>query len=277
MSNKEIRSWSINRFRDNGGNCFSISMFMFSIAAFIFTFFSAVRLIFERVGWERFFSLSELKESFDVKIFWVLIVTALLPLLIQEWWIVNRIMLDIARGDDFVETRKYLNAHLALYGGKAILCTIDGFLRKVVMLVPAVLGGYGIHFIIHSSKAAQLSSVRLLILMLCIGFTGVWIGLFVRYIISVALVPYIMQLNPRAKPSEAVKLSKRLMEGNHTKYLLFQLSFLKFLPLLLFIYPFFIVYPYYKISKITYAEAILGDLWQDKLKATIKRWRRYSL
>ena len=59
--------------------------------------------------------------------------------------------------------------------------------------------------------------------------------------------------------------------------ILFQLSFLKFLPLLLFIYPFFMVYPYYKISKITYAEAILGDLWQDKLKATIKRWRRYSL
>lgn len=277
MNNKEIKKWSITRFRDNGGNCFSLSMFMFSIAVFVFVAFNAIRLIFEQVGWERFFSWKAFKSSADVKLFWVLTAIALLPVLIQEWWILNRLLLDIARGDDFIETRKYLNAHLSLYGRKAIMFTIDMFLRKVAMFVPALFGAFGVYFIIYGSRGNQLSSARLLLLMLCIGFTGVWIGMFVRYLISVALAPYIMLLNPRAKVSEAIKLSKRLMEGNHTNYLMYILSFAKFIPLLLFVYPFFMLFPYYKICKVTFAEAMLGDLWQDKLKASIKRWRRYTL
>ena len=277
MSNKEIKLWSISRFRDNGGNCFSLTMFMLSIMVFVFSSFWAVRIIFEQVGWERFFSWKEFKSSFDVKLFWFFVILLLIPVLIQEFWVIDRLFLDIARGDDFVETRKYLNAHLTLYGRKAILFSVDLTLRKLFMLIPAFLGIYGIYFIIDSSKGTQLGSVRLLLLMLCIGFTGVWVGVFVRYLASVALVPYIMHLNPRARISEAVKLSKRLMEGNHLRYLMFILSFLKFIPLMLFIYPCFMIYPYYKICRVTFAEAMLGDLWQDKLRASIKRWRRYSL
>ena len=49
MSVEQIKVRSRARFRENGGNCFSLSMFLFSIAGFLFVFFSSVRLIFEHL------------------------------------------------------------------------------------------------------------------------------------------------------------------------------------------------------------------------------------
>ncbi len=277
MTVEQIKIKSRARFRDNGGNCFSLSMFMFSIVGFLFVFFSSVRLIFEEVGWEKYFSLRNLRYDSDVTIFWAVILALITPLLIGEWWVINRLYVDIARGEDFVETKKYLNAHVNIYGLKTLRLTIDMLLRKFIMLIPALAGAYGVYYLAAGTPHAQLSSLKLLLLMLCIGFTGVWLGIFTRYTISLAMVGQIMLLNPRASISKAVALSKKLMEGNHMKYFVFHLTFVKFIPLFVFIYPLFVVYPYYKICKVTFAEEILGDYWQDKLRATVRRWRRYSL
>ena len=277
MSVEQIKVRSRARFRENGGNCFSLSMFLFSIAGFLFVFFSSVRLIFEQVGWEKYFSLRALRYDGDVMIFWAIIMLLMTPLVVGEWWVINRLFVDISRGEDFVETKKYLNAHVNIYGFKALLLAIDILLRKFIMLIPALIGGYGIYYLVAGTPHAQLSSLKLLLLMLCIGFTGVWLGIFFRYIISLAMVNQIMLLNPRAKISKAVALSKKLMEGNHMKYFVFHLTFVKFIPLFILIYPFFVVYPYYKTCKVTLSEEILGDYWQDKLKASVRRWRRYSL
>ena len=276
MTVEQIKIKARHRFRDNGGNSFSMTIFVASILFFIYAFFMSIKIIFDQVGWENYFTLKGLRSDPDVMIFWLLQAVILLPLLSTEWWTVSRLYIDIAKGSDFVETKKYLNAHAFAYARKAIEVSLAVGIRKILMFLPAVGGAFGVYYIINSG-GEQLSSPKLLLLMLCIGFTGVWTGLFIRYIISLSMMPFIMCLNPRAKISKAIDLSKRLMDGNHMKYLMFMLSFAKFVPFFILIQPIFIVYPYYKICLVTFAEEILGDYWQDKMAASIRRWRRYSL
>ncbi|MBR1423719.1 MAG: hypothetical protein IJ571_09810 [Ruminococcus sp.] len=276
MTIEQIKRKARHRFRDNGGNSFSLTIFVASILFFVFAFFLSIKIIFDQVGWGKYFTMKELRSDYDVMLFWAVMLLILLPLLTAEWWTVSRLYIDIAKGSDFVETKKYLNAHAWSYSKKAVQVSLAVGIRKIIMLLPAVGGGFGVYYIINKG-GEQLSSPKLLLLMLCLGFTGVWTGLFIRYIISLSMMPFIMCLNPRAKISKAIELSKRLMDGNHMRYLMFVLSFAKFVPLFILIQPIFIVYPYYKVCLVTFAEDILGDYWQDKMSASIRRWRRFSL
>ena len=84
-----------------------------------------------------------------------------------------------------------------------------------------------------------------------------------------------MVLNPRTNIFDACDLSVRLMDGKHVRYITFVASYLKFLPFMLLIYPFFGVYPYFKVSYSLFMYELLGDKNHDKMPGMIKRWKKY--
>ena len=51
--------------------------------------------------------------------------------------------------------------------------------------------------------------------------------------------------------------------------------FVKFLPTLIFVYPIFAFYPYFKVSYSLFMREMLGDRSTDKLPGMIRRWKKY--
>ena len=146
---------------------------------------------------------------------------------------------------------------------------------KFFALIPALVSGYGVYYWGLKNKINELTSLRLFGFMLCLGITLVWVGVWIHYCISLALTPYIMALNPRSDIFDACDLSVKLMEGMHLKYISFLASFVKFLPLIILVYPVFAIYPYFKVCYVTFMEDILGDYRRDKMPGMIKRWKKY--
>lgn len=63
-----------------------------------------------------------------------------------------------------------------------------------------------------------------------------------------APVPYIISINPKIKLREALKASRKIMEGEYLHFLLFKLSFSGWFLSCIFLFPVFFVFPYYKQS-----------------------------
>ena len=126
------------------------------------------------------------------------------------------------------------------------------------------------------NRTDELTSLGLFVFMLCIGFTIIWLGLFVKYCASLALAPYIMSLNPRTNVFDACDLSAKLMEGHYGQYFSLMISFVVYIPLLILIYPIFVVYPFWAASYDTMIKDIMGSYWQDKMPSMIRRWQKYQ-
>ena len=146
---------------------------------------------------------------------------------------------------------------------------------KLVMFSPIVLSGYLIYMWGQRNRTDELTSLGLFVFMLCIGFTIIWTGIFIKYCASLALAPYIMSLNPRTNVFDACDLSAKLMDGHYGQYLSLLLSFVVYLPLMVLIYPIFVLYPFWAASYDTLIKDIMGDYWQDKMPAMIRRWQKY--
>lgn len=277
MNNKEIRQAAAQRIAKNSGNCISLTAFMFAVFVFLGLCELTLWLIFKQLGWGYVFTFAGLKKYASVKIFWIINAMLVLPFAAFEMWTVRRLFVDISRNENYVATRQYINAHSFTYYRKTIFASLIINSLKFFSAVPLIICIHGVYYWGYICKLSELTSMGLLCFMFSLGLSLVMLGLTVHYWISLALAPYIMTLNPRTNVFDACDLSVRLMDGQHGRYIYFMLSFAKFIPAMLFIYPFFGIYPFYRMCYIVLMEDILGDYWQDKMPGMIKRWRKYSV
>ena len=112
--------------------------------------------------------------------------------------------------------------------------------------------------------------------MLALGFTLVWLGLWIKYCISLSLTRYIVTLSPKMNIFDACDLSCRLMDSKHTRYIFFWIYNLRYLLPCLLIFPSSVFIPYVKISYTIFVKELMGNYWQDKYPLMIERWRRRS-
>ena len=276
MNEKEIRSEAFQWLRKRWDNVFVLSLFE---TALVFAFIAIELAVYSIcVHFEIDYSLSLTKlVSTPMNIFMLIfrvmmIIFALLP----ELFIIRRFYLDILAGRDLFETRRYIIYNTRRIHPRITLTCFVTAMLKLFALTPMLIGIYGIYYFGRQARSDDLSTFVLFMFMLSMGFTVVWLGLFVHYCISLSLTKYIMSLNPRANIFDACDLSVKLMEGNHTRYIQLMLSFAKFLPLLVLVYPLFIFVPYYRASQAVLAEEIMGSYWHDKLPAMVKRWNKYA-
>jgi hypothetical protein len=276
LSNKELKKQAYTRLNGRWG---TVSALMLFKLAFLLAFVVAEMLLYEIL--KRMDIQYSLYPSyvfgthlgrFMVCVRLLLICVLFLP----EFFILHRIMTDIYLGRNFVETRTYIQYNVRRLLPKIVGGTLLPLFLRLFVLSPLGLGIYGIYYWGWKRSGDSLTTLGLFIFMISIGFTIVWAGVFVHYSISLKLTKYILALNPRANVFDACDLSVRLMEGQHMRYIGFLVSFIKFLPLAVLIYPALAIEPVFRMSEMAFAQDVMGNYWQDKMPAMIHRWRKYA-
>ena len=180
----------------------------------------------------------------------------------------------INTGEDGGVVERYIAMHPKRIMLPGVKLSIQLLFYKILVLSPMLIGIYGV---LHFSSKEVVSSISLfgmVCFMLSIGFSIVWLGVCIHYFMSLSLVPFISQLNPRANFFDACDLSVKLMESKHMRLVSFYISWLPWLPLAVLIYPLIFIYPYYSAAQVILAREIMGDYWQDKLPAMARRWQK---
>ena len=275
MTNDEIKREAKRILSKNSGNCASLMIFMFAVIAFILMCEITTYLVLKTIGWQWIFDITQFFANKTVMWYWIIKVIILSLLLMPEFFIIRRMFIDTIDGDSYINTRQFISAHSFKYYTNALYKSFIYYLIKFFTAVPGFICVYGVYYWGWVCKLDTLTSAGLFAFMMCLGCAVIWIGFYFHYCISISLTPYILSLNPRTNVFDACDLSVKLMDGQHYRYISFLMSFAKFLPALLLVYPFFVIYPYFKTSYIVFIQDIMGDYWQDKMPAIIKRWRKY--
>ena len=275
MTVKEIHKAAKVTLKSKSGSIISLSFF--SSCIFIFLVLCEIISYFalKQLGYEWIYSFQGLKADKSGLIYWISKIILFTILLLPENAVLRRLFIDLIAGTSVADTRMYISAHSGTFYIQALYYSFIPKFMKFFALVPAMISSYGIYYWGLNSRLSELTSSGLFGFMMCLGFTLVWLGVWIHYCISLALTPYIMALNPRSNIFDACDLSVRLMEGQHIKYLSFLFSFVKFIPLLLLVYPIYGIHPYYKVCYILFMEDIMGDYHRDKMPGMIKRWKKY--
>jgi len=110
----------------------------------------------------------------------------------------------------------------------------------------------------EKSYEKALTLFVLLFFMMSVLIVLLSIYLVLNSIVCLHLLPVIIMHNPLIPLSQAISMSFKKAEGNRLRIISFHLSFLKYLPVCLFLYPIIIVFPYYVMSDLILVEDILG-------------------
>ena len=275
MTNKQIKAESIKILSEKSGDCISLMIFTTSIVAFIFLCEIVTYLVLKNLGWEWIYDITLFFSNKIVACYWILKISVLAPLLMTEFSVIRRMFIDSVLGDGYISTRQYISAHSLNFYSHAFFNAVIYYFIKFVTAVPGFICLYSIYYWVWICRLNTLTSSGLFAFMMSIGFSLIYSGFYFHYCISISLTPYIMALNPRTNVFDACDLSVKLMEGNHSRYISYLLSFVKYLPALVFVCPFFAIFPYFKTGYILLVRDIMGNYWQDKMPGMVKRWKKY--
>ena len=276
MTNKQIRAKAVEKLNGHWGTAIALTVFKVSFLLAWAVFEALLYFIFDHVEIEYNFYPNYMFGTHFGRFMTIVRLLVLLFVLNPERYILRRIYVDIYSGRNFTETRRYIQHNSRAVHPRATFSMMLPMALRMIVLSPIFVSLYGIYYWGFSQKSSSLTTAGLFVFMISIGFTIVWAGVFLHYCISLSMTKYIMLLNPRANIFDACDLSVRIMDGKHTRYIMFLLSFAKFIPLLLMFYPIFVLEPYFKMCWCAFAEEIMGSYWQDKYPAMIHRWNKYA-
>lgn len=276
ISNKEIKSTALKRLKGNWGNSIALTVLSTVFICFMISCEILVYILSKEFSTKNFYSFDFLFKTTAGRISILIRLFFIFIFLMPELYICRRLYIEVSSGRGLVSTRQYLQHNFFKIIPRAIYTAVITTMLKLFVAAPIAIGMYEIYYWGWVCKIEELTSIGLFCFMLSVGFTFVWIGVFLHYCISLSLTRYIMTLNPRANIFDACDLSVKLMEGKHLRYMKFLFSFLKYLPTFILIYPVFVIMPYYRFSYIVFVEDIMGDFWQDKFPAMIQRWEKYA-
>ena len=261
---------------DRMGDALIITMHAVTNVSMIALMEFALYLILERFGLGYYYDLRNIFRIPWVAVMWGIQALVIISFLTYQRHVVRRMFVDITIGKDYILTRQYIFAHTNEFIRLSLKSSLIMNFLKFVMLMPALLSCYLIYLWSMRNRTDELTSPGLFVFMLCIGFTIIWLGFFVKYCASLALAPYIMSLNPRTNVFDACDLSAKLMDGHYGQYFSLIISFVVYVPLLILIYPIFVLYPFWAASYDTMIKDIMGSYWQDKMPSMIRRWQKYQ-
>lgn len=273
---RQIKIKARNSLNDSMGDAITVTVHAVTNVCMIALIEFALYLILARFGLGYYYDLRNIFKIPWVAIMWGIQAVVIISFLTYQRTILRRLFVDISIGKDYIRTRQYIFAHTNEFIKISLRSAMITSFLKLVMFSPLVLSGYLIYIWGVRNRTDELTSLGLFVFMLCIGFTIIWTGIFVKYCASLTLAPFIMSLNPRTNAFDACDLSAKLMEGHYGQYFSLLLSFVVYLPLMLLIYPIFVVYPFWAASYCTMVKDIMGDYWQDKMPAMIRRWQKYQ-
>lgn len=272
---RQIKVKARNSLNDQMGDALTITMHAVTNVCMIALLEFSLYLILARFGLGYYYDPRNIFKIPWVAVMWGIQAVVIISFLTYQRTVLRRMFVDITVGKDYILTRQYIFAHTNEFIKISLRSSLVMNFLKLVMFSPIVLSGYLIYMWGQRNRTDELTSLGLFVFMLCIGFTIIWTGIFIKYCASLALAPYIMSLNPRTNVFDACDLSAKLMDGHYGQYFSLLLSFAVYLPLMVLIYPIFVLYPFWAASYDTLIKDIMGDYWQDKMPAMIRRWQKY--
>ncbi len=273
LTNREIKKMAASRLKENIVSAILTSLYLCSVLILIILTETFIFIGLTLLGINyHIFSLEYYLTSPGAVLFLAVRLVCYYILYNTQAYIARRSLIGFSQNDKALE--RYLAGHLRLVMFPSLKCSMQLAGLKLLVLLPAIAGAYGIYHFAQVSSSGKITMPGLFGFMLSIGFTLVWIGVCMHYFLSLALVKYILILNPRSDFFDACDLSVKLMEGKHYRVTMLYLSFVIFIPAMLFIYPCLIIFPYFMDCRLILAKEIMGSYWQDKLPAMAKRWEK---
>lgn len=275
LTTRQIKNSARTALNNQMGNALTITMHAITNVCMIALLEFSLYLVLDRFGLGYYYDLRNIFRIPWVALMWGIQAVVIICFLTYQRHVVRRMFVDITVGKDYILSRQYIFAHTNEFIRLSLRSSLIMNFLKLVMFTPAVLSGYMIYRWSLLNRTDELTSLGLFVFMAFIGFTLIWLGVFCKYCASLALAPYIMSLNPRTNVFDACDLSAKLMEGHYGQYFSLVISFVVYIPLMLLIYPVFVLYPFWAASYDTLIKDIMGDYWQDKMPAMIRRWQKY--
>jgi hypothetical protein len=276
MTNKELHAKAFSRLRRNADTTVITSFYIFMLPIFVLLveglIYVSARLLNREYS---IVSLDYYQQS--PKRLWFLIARLFVyfVLLSPQMYLIRRYFISLDSSD--LTVQQYISKHMKKILLPGLKCSLKLLGLKLLVLSPIMVGIYGIYYFRQRGSTGDITIFGMLCFMLSIGFTIVWAGVTAHYYLSLSLVKYISELNPRADFFDACDLSIKLMDGKQYRLASFYISLMRFVPLTLLFYPLLGLVPFFIESKLLLAEDIMGEYWQDKLLAMAKRWEKQQL
>lgn len=264
MTNKQIKSLALIKLKGNWGNCIAISLAFFTMVLLCFLVGCIAFLTYRTTYSDTPLFKSSWLNLPQVLIATVASVTYFLVFIMIAYTFLRQ-FIDISRGRLYNTSRNRIMGYKKLFFKISILpylartsiillCTVPGFLA-----VDAVKSLFT-----FSNESGSLSLFVLMFFMMSVLVVILSVVLTINAIICLHLLPTILMLNPLMPLTHAISLCFRKAEGNKMRIISFHLSFVKYLPLLVLLYPFIVFFPYYLMSDLILIEDILGkELTKD--------------
>ncbi|MFT3950382.1 MAG: DUF975 family protein [Oscillospiraceae bacterium] len=256
MSLRKMKSAAAAKLRAHWSNC----AFLTLIFASVLLFFLLIQYLLYRLSTLRAFNgMYDFSSKPDNAVGWTLLTLTLLlaaGFLMLELNIYRRAFYVMAFGRAGVEGSTICHDMQKLTAN-AVGASLLSFLIKLLSVIPAAAAGALLYYSVYINLYERITTPRLLLFSISIALLLVFTLVLCFVHMSLVLVPYILIDAPATRPAEAIRASWSIMSGRKYGFFLFQLSFLKFLPLCVMIYPLFVLMPYYMMCCVFYLNSVL--------------------
>lgn len=263
MNNKQIKTLALIKLKGNWGNCLAITFAMSALLLLL----ALCNLTMARL-YNYFVGISYIPEGL---IFHPLIIALqavrlafYFIILSMIHYIIVKQFADISYGLNFIVSRNAVYGDIKHFFKISVLPNLLKYLIIIGCVIPGLLA-------FHSAKeltGRSLSDDPIPFLILLFFMLSVLVMIFsviltVSSIVTLHILPVLMTFNPELSAPRAIFLCFKLTDGRRIRMIHFYLSFLKYLPLCLFVYPIFLLVPYFTMSDLILQYDIIGDYFSE--------------
>ncbi len=256
MNNTQIKRLATIRLSGNWGNCIALGVTMLSMGLLVIL---GEILIYNGFTYlyhdKNYYTFLTSPVGFSLLLFRTL---AYYLIFVPEINYMRTIYANLSMGESFIGVRWALRHMGIRYYIKTIFVQTISILYHAILLAPFAISVYVVTYYINEARELM-NNTNLIMFMLSLLTAILFLCLYIFLTIKVRLVSFILAAKNDIKIFDAFILSARLMKGNVLRYILFLLSFAKYLLLCLLIFPIIVVLPYYNMSIAIFCRNLVTD------------------
>ncbi len=257
MNNDQIKKLATIRLGGNWGNCIALGVTMLSMGLLVI------------LGEVLIYHSYTMIEPFDMNYFDYLAtplggglllarVIAYYLMFVPEIGYMRSIYASLSKGVNFIGARWAMRHQGFGYYAKTICIQTISLIYQAVLLAPLIFASTAVYYYMEQAKA-EMNTTNLMMFMLSLLIAIILLFLFIFMKIKLRLIPFILAARKDIKITHAFALSVKLMKGNTLRYILFLLSFAKYLLLCLLIIPIIVILPYYNMSITIFCQSLVTE------------------
>lgn len=271
MNNKQIKSLALIKLKGNWGNCLAINFAVTALGLLIYLGQSVTVKSYALLGQSDI--LFKHFRDYPLLVCYTILKNLLYLLLLSMiHYIIVRQFIDISRRRNISDSR---NALYRKFGHFVKISFVPQLCKALILISGIIPGFFGLHSarnFINYSTENSLTFFVLLFFMLSVLMIIISVIITFYSLLSLHLLPVVLMLNPAMSVKTAIGLCYRITDGQRLRMLSLYISFIKFLPLCLLVYPIFAIAPYFIMS-----DLVLIDDIMDSMDSILKEDKFFSV